>query len=89
MVSIVIGPILFGFLFGLIVGTRIHKTEENSFKLTASAIVAILIGALLMSWNLGQFPFYGDFPITTAFISAIIGILIGSVLFGNSAKGDN
>ena len=41
---IVIGPILFGFLIGLVVGTRIHKTEENSFKLTGGAIVAIIIG---------------------------------------------
>ena len=86
---IVIGPILFGFLIGLVVGTRIHKTEENSFKLTGGAIVAIIIGALLMSWNLGQFPFYDDLPIATAFISAVIGVLIGSLLFGNSAKGDN
>lgn len=89
MVSIVIGPILFGFLFGLVLGTRIRRKEENSFKFTGSAIVALLIGSLLMSLDLGQFPFYADLPIVTAFLFAIIGILIGSLLFGSSAKGDN
>ena len=52
-------------------------------------LVGVWRGALLMSWNLGQFPFYDDLPIATAFISAVIGVLIGSLLFGNSAKGDN
>ena len=89
MVSIVVGPILFGFLFGLVIGTRIHRNEENSFKFTGSAVVALLIGALLMCVDLGQFPFYADLPIATAFISAVIGILIGSFLFGSSAKGDS
>lgn len=89
MISIVIGPILFGFLFGLVLGTRIHKKEENSFKLTGCAIIALLIGSLLMAVDLGQFPFYADLPIATAFLSAIIGILIGCLLFGSSAKGDN
>ena len=89
MFPVVIGPILFGFLFGLVIGTRIRKIEENSFKLTTGAVIALLIGVLIMAFDLGQFPFYGDMPITSAFVSAIIGILIGCFAFGNSAKGDS
>ena len=89
MFPVVIGPILFGFLFGLVIGTRIRKIEENSFKLTTGAVVALLIGVLIMAFDLGQFPFYVDMPIASAFVSAIIGILIGCFAFGNSAKGDS
>lgn len=89
MLSIVWGPILFGFLFGFIVGTRIHRTEKYSFTLTAGAIVAILIGSIIFAFNVGQFPFYADLPLSTSFISAIVGILCGILLFGNLSKGDN
>ncbi len=89
MISIVIGPIIFGFIFGLVIGSRIHRTEKDSFEFSFSAIVALLIGSLLMSLNLGQFPVYSDFPIATAFISAIIGMVLSSLIFGNFAKGDS
>ena len=42
-----------------------------------------------MAYGLGQYPTYDDLPIATAFLSAIIGILLGSALLGGRAKGDH
>ena len=85
--ALVIGPMIVAVLFGFVVGSRIHLKLENSFSFTLSAIIALLIFAIFMSWDLGQFPFYNDLSIATAFLSAIVGILIGSALLGNRAQG--
>lgn len=85
--ALVIGPMIIALIFGFVVGSRIHLKLENSFSFTLSAIIALVIFALFMSWNLGQFPTYNDLPIATAFLSAVIGILLGSALLGNRAQG--
>ncbi|MBQ6138207.1 MAG: energy-converting hydrogenase B subunit J [Methanobrevibacter sp.] len=87
--NIVIGPIIIAIIFGFIVGSRVHLNLGNSFKFTASGILALIIGVLIMSYGLGQFPVYNDVPIATTFLGAVIGVLIGSALLGGRAKGDH
>ena len=65
--NIVIGPIIIAVIFGFVVGSRVHLNLDNSFKFTISGILALLIGAIIMSYGLGQFPVYGDLPIATTF----------------------
>lgn len=89
LANIVIGPIVIALIFGFIVGTRLHLKEENSFKFTAGAIVALIVGAILMAYDIGQFAPYQDLPISTVFLATIFGVLIGSALLGGRAKGDH
>ena len=51
-----IGPILFGFILGLIIGSQIKtgNIDDTSFK--ASSYVIIIIAGLIMAWQLGEFP---------------------------------
>lgn len=84
--ALVIGPMIAAVLFGFVVGSRIHLKLEHSFEFTLGAIIALVIFAIFMSWNLGQFPFYNDLPIATTFLSAIGGILLGSALLGKNAQ---
>lgn len=89
LANIVIGPIVIALIFGFIIGTRLHLKEENSFKFTAGAIVALIVGGSIMAYDIGQYANYQDLPIATVFIAAIIGVLIGSALLGGRAKGDH
>ena len=89
LANIVIGPIIIALIFGFIVGTRLHLKEENSFKFTAGAIIALIVGGFIMAYGVGQFPFYDDLPVAAPFLAAIVGILIGSALLGGRAKGDH
>ena len=89
MSAIVIGPIIIAIVFGFIVGSRIHLDLDNSFKFTLSGIIALIVGAVIMSYGLGQFPFYNDLPVAAPFLAAIIGIFIGSTVRGGRAKGDH
>lgn len=89
LANIVIGPIVIALIFGFIIGTRLHLKEENNFKFTAGAIVALIVGGLIMAYDIGQYANYQDLPIATVFIAAIIGVLIGSALLGGRAKGDH
>lgn len=89
LANIVIGPIVIALIFGFIIGTRLHLKEENSFKFTAGAIVALIVGGLIMAYDIGQYANYQDLPIATVFIASIIGVLIGSALLGGRAKGDH
>ena len=66
--NIVIGPVIIAIIFGFIVGSRVHLNLDNSFKFTASGILALIIGALIMAYGLGQFPGYNDVPIATTFL---------------------
>ena len=52
-----IGPILFGFILGLIIG----------------------------AWQIGEFPFYDYVPLSTGFVSALIGILLSKFIFARSS----
>ena len=89
LANIVIGTVIIALIFGLIVGTRLHLKEENSFKFTAGAIIALIVGGFIMAYGVGQFPNYPDLPIATVFLATIFGVLIGSALLGGRAKGDH
>ena len=89
MVAIVIGPIIIAIIFGFIVGSRIHLDVDNSFKFTLGGIIAIIIGAIIMSYGIGQFPTYNDLRMATTFLGAFFGVLIGSAVLGGRAKGDH
>ena len=86
--SISFGPILIALIFGFIIGTRLHLNEENSFKFTVGAIIALIVGGFLMAYDIGHFIFH-DMPIAIEFFAAILGVLIGGALLGGRAKGDH
>ncbi len=76
------GPIIFGLIFGLIVGVSIRKT---SFNFTITSYIVLIIATLLITWPLGQFDFYRDISMATGFVSGFIGLLIGRLLFGRGS----
>lgn len=78
------GPIIFGLILGIIIGSQI-RLNGIGVKLTLGSFVVILIAGLICAWKLGNFPFYtDDLPISTAFFSALIGIFVGKLLFARS-----
>jgi len=77
-----LGPIIFGFILGFILGTRINTNSDNAIKLTTFSFLAIFIVALLISWQLGPYPYYHDLPIASGFVSSAIGLIVGKVIFG-------
>ncbi|MBR0271939.1 MAG: energy-converting hydrogenase B subunit J [Methanobrevibacter sp.] len=80
-----LGPIIFGLLLGIIIGSQIRtgNMDDTSFK--ASSYVIIIIAGLVMAWQLGEFPFYDYFPLSTAFASALIGVLLSKFIFARSS----
>ena len=87
--AIAIFLILFGINFALYYLLLIGKIKEIFKSSELKLYIALVIGAIIMSYGLGPFPTYNDLPIATAFLGAIIGILIGSALLGGRAKGDH
>ena len=79
-----IGPVLFGVILGLIIGSQIKLNNIGDLKFTLGSFVVILIAGIIMAWQLGHFPFYTDFPVSNAFLSALIGIFVGKLLFARS-----
>ena len=77
------GPIIFGLILGLIIGSQL-KLKFADTKFTLTSVIAIIIAGILMAWQAGNFPFYVDLPISTAFLSALIGVIVGSLLFARS-----
>ena len=86
--NISFGPIIVALIFGFVIGTRLHLNEENSFKFTVGAIIALIVGGFLMAYDIGHFIFQ-DMPIAIEFFAAILGVLIGGALLGGRAKGDH
>lgn len=80
---LVVGPIIFGLIFGLIIGSQI-KLNVSDAKFTLASFVVILICGILVAWQLGQYPFYNDLPISTTFVAGLIGVLVGKLLFARS-----
>ena len=80
-----LGPIIFGFIFGLIVGSQIKTGNISDTSFKASSYVIIIIAALIMAWQLGEFPFYDYVPLSTGFVFALIGILLSKFLFARSS----
>lgn len=78
-----LGPIIFGLILGLIIGSQI-KLNVSDAKFTLGSFVVIFIAGILVAWQAGPYPFYTDLPISTAFLSALIGIFVGKLLFARS-----
>ena len=79
---LVLGPIIFGFILGLVIGVSLKPT---TFKFTAASYAVILIAVVLVAWQLGQFAFYNDLPIATGFIAGAVGLIIGKLLLGRGS----
>ena len=78
-----IGPIVIGLILGLVIGSQI-KTGNSDAKFTLGSFVVILIAGIIVASQSGNYPFYTDLPISTAFLSALIGIFVGKLLFARS-----
>ena len=78
-----LGPIIFGLILGLIIGSQI-KLNVSDAKFTKASFIVILFAVIIVAWQSGNFPFYTDVPISTAFLSAAIGIFVGKLLFARS-----
>ena len=78
-----LGPIIFGLILGLLVGSQI-KLNVSDAKFTLGSFVFIVIAAIIVAWQSGNFPFYSDLPLSTAFLSALIGIFVGNLIFARS-----
>ena len=78
-----LGPIIFGLILGLVIGSQI-KLNVNDTHFTLGAFIIVLIAGIIVAWQSGNYPFYTDLPISTAFLSALIGIFVGKLLFARS-----
>ena len=78
-----LGPIIFGLLLGIVIGSQI-KLNLDDTEFTKASFIIILIAAIIVAWQSGNYPFYTDLPISTAFLSALIGIFVGKLLFARS-----
>ena len=77
------GPIIVGLLLGIIIGSQI-KLGGTDAKFPLVSFVVIFIAGVIVAWQSGNYPFYTDLPISTAFLSALIGIFVGKLLFARS-----
>ena len=78
-----LGPIIFGLILGLVIGSQI-KLNVSDAKFTKASFIVILVAGIIVAWQSGNYPFYTDLPISTAFLSALIGIFVGKLLFARS-----
>ena len=78
-----LGPIIFGLILGLVIGSQI-KLNVNDTHFTLGAVIIVLIAGIIVAWQSGNYPFYTDLPISTAFLSALIGIFVGKLIFARS-----
>ena len=78
-----IGPIIFGLILGVIIGSQI-RLDISDAKFTLASFAVIFIAGFVVAWQSGNYPFYTDLPISTAFMSALIGIFVGKLLFARS-----
>lgn len=77
-----IGPLVLGFLLGFILGTRIKPSPESKLKFDKEVYAIVLIAAIIVAYYVGPFPYYVDVPLASGFVSAIIGLIIGKLIFG-------
>ena len=80
-----VGHIIFGLLLGIIIGSQIKTGNISDTSFKTSSYVIIIIAGLIMAWQLGEFPFYDYFPLSTAFASALIGVLLSKFIFARSS----
>ena len=74
------GSIIFGFLFGVVIGSQIRTVNISDTSFKMSSYIVILIAGLIFAWQLGEFPYYNYLPISSAFVSALIGILLSKFI---------
>ena len=72
------GPIIFGFIFGLIVGLSFRKTEYFNY----TSLFVVFIFLIILSYLEGSFPFYTDASVSLGFLTTTFGLIIGNLLFG-------
>lgn len=77
-----VGPLVLGFLIGFILGTRIKPSPESKLKFDTEVYAMVLIAAIIVAYFLGPFPYYEDFPLASGFVAAIMGLIIGKLIFG-------
>lgn len=78
-----LGPIIFGLILGLVIGSQI-KLNVSDAKFTLGSFAVILIAGIIVAFGLGEFPYYEGAFVSTAFLSALIGIFVGKLLFARS-----
>lgn len=78
-----IGPVIFGLILGVIIGSQI-KLNANDTHFTLGAFIIVFIAGIIVAWQSGNFPFYTGPPVSIAFLSALIGIFVGKLIFARS-----
>ena len=78
-----LGPIIFGLILGIVIGSQI-KLGVSDTHFTVGSFIVIFIAGIVVAWQSGNYPFYTDLPVSTAFLSALIGIFVGKLLFARS-----
>ena len=78
-----LGPIIFGLILGIVIGSQI-KLGVSDAHFTIGSFVIIFIAGIVVAWQSGNYPFYTDLPISTAFLAALIGIFVGKLIFARS-----
>ena len=68
---VILGPIIFGLLMGLIIGSQI-RLDAVDVNFTLTSFILIIISGVLIAWQLGQFPFYGGIHLSTGFLIVFI-----------------
>jgi energy-converting hydrogenase B subunit J len=81
-----VGPLVLGFLIGFILGTRIKPSPESKLKFDTEVYAIVLITAIIVAYLVGPFPYYVDGPFASGFIAAIVGLIIGKLLFGREGN---
>lgn len=74
-----LGPVIFGFLIGFVVGIRVKDNSESGVSFTLGSYITLLIVALIIAWQSGPYPFFDDVPISTSFVSGAIGLIVGNL----------
>ncbi|MGZ7135206.1 MAG: energy-converting hydrogenase B subunit J [Methanobacterium sp.] len=80
------GPLVLGFSIGFILGTRIKPSPESKLKFDTEVYLILLIAAIVVAYLIGPFPYYLDVPLASGFVAAIIGLIIGKLLFGRKSN---
>jgi hypothetical protein len=75
------GPILFGLIYGIIIGYKVNSEEINKAKYPVILIVSILIAAALGTYPDYQWTLFGHIiRFSEAFFSTVLGIFISMII---------
>ena len=80
---LIFAPMIFALILGLVIGSQI-KLNATDMDFTKASFIVIILAAIIIVWPLGNYPFYNDLPISTTFLAALIGIIVGRLLFARS-----